>query len=250
MYSNDGINYKLNGYHFNSGNVKFRQNHNWDNSWGGTAFPYGVGILNSTDNIPIETSISGNYSVDFNLTTNSYNFSRPIITILGSGVSNWFTDVNMTTTDGITYTLLQQTLSDGEVKFRLNNSWVTNWGNANFPMGTGVQDGVNIPTTAGVYDITFNFNNGTYTFIQNLKANNFSKISLKVFPNPTSSVWNFSAKETIGTIEITDILGNAVLKTTNNSESISVDASQLTTGIYFAKIASANEIQTIKLIKS
>ena len=250
MYSNDGINYKLNGYHFNSGNVKFRQNHNWDNSWGGTAFPNGAGILNSTDNIPIDTSISGNYSVDFNLTTNSYNFSRPIITILGSGISNWFTDVNMTTTDGITYTLLQQTLSDGEVKFRLNNSWVTNWGNANFPMGTGVQDGVNIPTTAGVYDITFNFNNGTYTFIQNLNTNNFSKISLKVFPNPTSSVWNFSAKETIETIEITDILGNAVLKTTNNSESISVDASQLTTGIYFAKIASANEIQTIKLIKS
>ena len=104
-------------------------------------------------------------------------------------------------------------------------------------MGTGVQDGVNIPTTAGVYDITFNFNNGTYTFIQNLNTNNFSKISLKVFPNPTSSVWNFSAKETIGTIEITDILGNAVLKTSNNSEGISVDASQLTTGIYFAKIA-------------
>jgi starch-binding outer membrane protein SusE/F len=250
MKSNDGINYKLDGYHFSSGSVKFRQNHNWDTNWGGTAFPNGIGVLNSTDNIPVNTSVSGNYSVDFNLTTDNYNFTRPIISILGTGVSNWFNDVNMTTTDGITYTLLQQTLSNGEVKFRLNNSWVTNWGNANFPMGTGIQDGANIPITAGVYDITFNFNNGTYTFIQNLNTNNFSRNNLKVFPNPSSTEWNFSAKETIESIEITDVVGKTISRTTNNSESISIDASQFNSGIYFTKITIGSTIQTLKLIKN
>jgi len=54
------------------------------------------------------------------------------------------------------------TLRSGEIKFRLNNSWTTNYGD-NGADGTLEQDGANIPVTAGTYKITVNTNTLTYT---------------------------------------------------------------------------------------
>jgi len=66
-------------------------------------------------------------------------------------------DIDMQTTDGITYTLLHYPFSQGEVKFRLDNSWDINWGNTAFPTGIGYQDGPNILIPCNcTYDVTFN----------------------------------------------------------------------------------------------
>jgi hypothetical protein len=90
----------------------------------------------------------------------------PTISIIGTASSGWGTDIVMATTDGITYTLTDYTLSNGELKFRQDYDWATNWGGTNFPSGTGILNGTNnIPIQAGIYTITFNRTNATYTFI-------------------------------------------------------------------------------------
>jgi hypothetical protein len=56
-------------------------------------------------------------------------------------------------------------LLDGEIKFRINNDWGVNYGDTGLD-GTLDQDGDNIPSVAGNYDIELDFTNPdapTYT---------------------------------------------------------------------------------------
>ncbi|WP_264521807.1 T9SS type A sorting domain-containing protein [Flavobacterium sp. N1994] len=100
------------------------------------------------------------------------NYSQ-VISMIGSTSpsGNWTVDTDMNTTDNITYTLNNVTITTATdpgttgLKFRQAHDWTVNWGSANFPSGTATQGGANIMTTAGTYDITFNRVNGTYTFI-------------------------------------------------------------------------------------
>lgn len=55
-------------------------------------------------------------------------------------------------------------LTTGEAKFRANDAWDLNWGSKAFPVGTGTQNGDNIPVYAGNYTITFNAVSGEYNF--------------------------------------------------------------------------------------
>ncbi|MCI5082447.1 MAG: SusF/SusE family outer membrane protein [Saprospiraceae bacterium] len=55
-------------------------------------------------------------------------------------------------------------LTTGASKFRTNNDWAVNWGGETFPTGTGTQDGPDIVTAGGVYDISLNTATGEYTF--------------------------------------------------------------------------------------
>ncbi len=85
--------------------------------------------------------------------------------ILGSAVNGWDIDVDLATTDEITYTLQNYPLKSGVAKFRQNDQWKMNWGSPDFPTGTGYQDGPDIPVyNAGNYDITFNRLTGEYAF--------------------------------------------------------------------------------------
>jgi hypothetical protein len=74
-------------------------------------------------------------------------------------------DVIMSTVDNVNWTASNQAfLVTGGVKFRLDLDWGTNWGSLDFPSGTGVGGGDNIPVPAGNYDVTFNSSTGAYTF--------------------------------------------------------------------------------------
>jgi hypothetical protein len=74
-------------------------------------------------------------------------------------------DVVMSTVDNVNWTVTNQLFSlTGGVKFRLDAAWVTDWGSADFPAGTGTQGGSNIPVPAGNYDVAFNSSTGAYTF--------------------------------------------------------------------------------------
>lgn len=58
------------------------------------------------------------------------------------------------------------TLTDGEIKFRMNNSWDApniNYGGNSSTEGDLIQDGSNIVVTAGTYKVTMNLNNLTYS---------------------------------------------------------------------------------------
>lgn len=58
-------------------------------------------------------------------------------------------------------------LLKGNIKFRCRDSWAQNWGNSDFPKGTGYQDGPDIPVPQeGNYHVIFKPATGEYEFIK------------------------------------------------------------------------------------
>ena len=232
---------------------KFRQDKQWGIEYAGTGFPMGTGD-NAVSNITVTTA--GTYSIEFNRTTKAYNFFTPKIGLIGQAIGGWddSNEINMTTTDGIVYTLSNITVVPNTqgCKFRLDNRWngSKNWGNMGntFPSGTGLlnQNG-NIMATPGTYNVTFNRLTYEYSFADVLATTSFQSLGFSVSPNPTNNSWSFNAsKDAIANIQIVDLLGKVVVNTTATT----VDASALTTGIYFAKVNTANATATVKVIKN
>jgi len=146
------------------GEAKFRENDDWAVNWGGGAsFPTGTATLNG-DNIPVTAGI---YIVTFNPTTGEYSFDAASIGIIGSATpGGWDADTDLEIADVANPAVVSATitLTDGEAKFRVNDDWAINWGAADFPSGTGVRNGDNIPVTAGTYVVTLNVNTAEYSF--------------------------------------------------------------------------------------
>lgn len=160
MVTNDGIVYQMASY-FTEGEAKFYQDDEVEINWGGTTFPAGTA---SPGGPPIPVTM-GIYDVTFNMTTLEYNFGWVSVGILGTSLIGWNDDINMQTTDGIIYTLADYPFAAGEVKFRVNDNWVINWGSWEFPAGYGWQDGPNIYVPEGQYNVTININTGEYSFV-------------------------------------------------------------------------------------
>ncbi len=95
-----------------------------------------------------------------------------VISIVGTGVNGWppnqiGAEITLSSTDNVTYTISNLAVNTGEIKFRQDMAWTTNWGNnsANpFPSGVATLNGGNIPTQAGTYTVTFNRTTGAYNF--------------------------------------------------------------------------------------
>ncbi len=144
------------------GEVKFRANNDWAINWGSLDFPSGTGTQDG-DNIPVTFGL---YNITFNALTGEYAFEEASVGLIGSATpGGWDADTDMApdANDPSVQTLTVE-LVDGEAKFRLNDDWGVNWGALDFPAGTGVQDGANIPVTAGSYTVTFNVLTGAYSF--------------------------------------------------------------------------------------
>ncbi len=86
--------------------------------------------------------------------------------IIGSATpTGWDSDTDMIQNpDSSHLWSVSITLTGAEAKFRANDAWDINWGAKDFPKGTGVQGGSNIPVYAGDYIVTFNSNTGEYYF--------------------------------------------------------------------------------------
>lgn len=256
MATLDGILYTKNGVLLVAGALKFRQDHAWTptTNWGGTNFPSGTGIV---DGDAITVPSDGMYDITFNRTTFAYTFSFPTAALVGDATpQGWPVDPQtdthqFTTTDGVNYTLNSITLINGAAKIRLANSWGANWGGTTFPAGTGLFDSTsNIPVTAGTYSVTFNRTTLAYNFGAPLAVGEFSSSVFKVYPNPTQGLWNFSSEnDKIQNITILDLTGKIVLYITADSNLASIDASGLSAGVYFAKVATSSATDTLKLIK-
>ncbi|MEO5905967.1 MAG: SusF/SusE family outer membrane protein [Saprospiraceae bacterium] len=135
--------------------------------WGGSDFPVGTATLNG-DTVPVT---AGTWVVNFNTQTGAYSFSGielySTVGIIGDatpGGWDFDTDMEFVPSDDSSQWTLRIELTDGELKFRANNDWVVNWGSGDFPTGTAVRDGANIPITAGEYSIDFNSFTGYYSF--------------------------------------------------------------------------------------
>ena len=122
----------------------------------------------------IYVNTAGYYKISLNTSTYELTWTKlsnqPAYNSMGliGEFSSWSTDFNMT---GFTTATechdwkADFTLSaDSELKFRANEDWDYNWGNNEFPNGTGVSGGYNIPAKAGSYKVFFNDILGTYIF--------------------------------------------------------------------------------------
>ena len=99
-------------------------------------------------------------------------------------------------------------------------------------------------TTQGIYVDNLYFYKGSP-----LAIDEFNSAEFNVFPNPTDNVWNIRSNQSINSIQIFDVLGKQVMTLSPNSESVSINASGLPNGIYFARLSSVIGTTSIKLIK-
>ncbi len=141
------------------GEIKFRENMAWDNNYGDNGAD---GTLDQGgDNIAVT---AGSYKITMNLNDLTYTIEPFSLGIVGGAFNDWgatpdfmleydqYSDVFR----GIV------TLIDGEMKFRMNNDWGTNWGDDGAD-GTLEAGSANIVVTAGIYIATVNLNDLTYS---------------------------------------------------------------------------------------
>ncbi|GGK21492.1 hypothetical protein GCM10007962_14550 [Yeosuana aromativorans] len=142
------------------GEIKFRENMAWDNNYGDNGAD---GTLDSGGaNIVISTA--GDYKITMDLNNLTYTIEPFSLGIVGGAYNEW----GATPDFKLEYDQYSDvfrgivTLLDGEMKFRLNNAWATNWGDDGAD-GTLDPGGANIVVTAGIYIATVNLNDNTYT---------------------------------------------------------------------------------------
>ncbi|MFD2914499.1 T9SS type A sorting domain-containing protein [Psychroserpens luteus] len=99
-------------------------------------------------------------------------------------------------------------------------------------------------TTQGIYIDNLYFYKG-----EPLAIDEFNKAEFNVYPNPTDNFWNIRSNQSINSIQIFNVLGKQVITLTPNSETVSIDASGLTNGIYFVRLSSVAGTKSVKLIK-
>ncbi|SDQ54377.1 glycosyltransferase family 39 protein [Flagellimonas zhangzhouensis] len=85
--------------------------------------------------------------------------------ILGSAISGWDSSTPLQQINDERVWETEIELSEGEIKFRLNDSWDTNWGGMDFPKGELIPGGPNIPVKQGNYKLKVNLESNTYEFI-------------------------------------------------------------------------------------
>ena len=167
LTTTDGFNYTLLNYAFSAGGLKIRDSAG-TSLWGSAAWPSGNAVLNGAS-IPV---VVGIYSVKYNKVTGYYEFQSAdtSVSLIGTGVGGWTIDVVMKSTDLGNNFSVDYTLLTGEVKFRKNKAWTTNWGGPKTDSsgtgfsGIGTQDGKNIGVPAGSYRISFKPSNGAFSF--------------------------------------------------------------------------------------
>ncbi len=245
MFTTDGVTYNANNVTLEAGNITFSVD--GATTWGSIDFPTGTAVENQQ--IPV---LANSYNISFNLDTKAYSFDFVIISMIGDGVVDWSTDTEMATTDGVNYTYML-TSAGGEGKFRLNNDWNPGWGSTDFPSGIGSTEGdaPNIPIAAGTYDVSFNRLTGAYNFASTTAGlESFSSNDVKVYPNPSNTVWNFDAGSlTIDNVEVIDVTGKVVYASAFAASQVTINADALAPGIYFTRVYSGASVQTIKVVK-
>ena len=95
-----------------------------------------------------------------------------------------------------------------------------------------------------VEDTNVYWNTSTNLSVTEIEINQ----GITFYPNPVKDIVNFSSENAIENIIIYNILGQEVLSKKVNSNELSIDISNLSTGTYVAKLNN-NKSQTVKLVK-
>ncbi|RZK12654.1 MAG: T9SS type A sorting domain-containing protein [Flavobacterium sp.] len=84
---------------------------------------------------------------------------------------------------------------------------------------------------------------------ETLSSEDFTKNTLKAYPNPVKNILNLSNTTNITDVTIFNLLGQQVVAKTLNANEGQIDMSNLSAGAYLVKVTADNEVQTIKIIK-
>ena len=145
------------GVRFIDGAMKFRLNNDWGTNFGDTGVD---GTLDAGGDDIVVTA--GYYAIALDFNAGTYTMEETDLWgVVGSGYNDWggagpdftFTEVN----PGI-WVAEDVTLVDGEIKFRLNDAWDTDYGDTG---ADGILDlgGDNIVVSAGTYIIVLDLSN-------------------------------------------------------------------------------------------
>ena len=141
--------------------------------------------------------------------------------------------INESTWTNLSYTIVNEdpnfdnTVSEFYIHFNLAAGAVLNAG------GTILVDNITVTNTSA------------------LDTEEFSESKFAVYPNPTTNVWNIKAQQTIQSVDLYDVLGKQVIMNLQpNNADVSIDASTLSKGLYFARISTDLGSNSIKLIKN
>ncbi|RSK41902.1 SusF/SusE family outer membrane protein [Mangrovimonas spongiae] len=151
----------------------------WQPQWGVGASTGEAAVNDGTGSDPTAFPITDSGYYEFTLDTDAMTYTLDTydasaatdyttIGIIGDAtVGGWDADTDMTqsTFDPHIWYMNDVEIGDGEMKFRAENDWATNWGNNTPLSGFGTLDGANIPVTAGIYNIWFNDLDGGYILI-------------------------------------------------------------------------------------
>lgn len=143
------------------GEIKFRENNQWGGDLGDADLD---GVLDADPDNNIAVT-AGDYKITLNTNDNSYTIEPFSWGIVGSGFNDWGATPDAKlyydhTTD--TFKAGVQLL-DGEIKFRMNNQWGGDLGDADLDGVLDADPDNNIATTAGHYLVTLNLNDNSYT---------------------------------------------------------------------------------------
>lgn len=145
------------------GEIKVRQN----NSWGGDlGDANGDGVLDADPDNNIAVT-AGHYLMTINLNDNSYTLesSDTVWGLVGSGYNDWGgagPDFALTEIQPNIFVGDIAPLVDGEIKFRQNNEWGGDLGDANNDGVLDADPDNNISVTAGSYRVRVDFSDNSY----------------------------------------------------------------------------------------
>ena len=144
------------------GEIKFRENNAWGGDLGDATLD---GILDAdADNNIVVTA--GDYKITINTNDNSYTIEPFSWGIVGSGFNDWGNagpDAKLYydyTTDTFKVSVA---LLDGEIKFRMNNTWGGDLGDATLDGILDADADNNIVVTAGHYLVTLDLKDNSYS---------------------------------------------------------------------------------------
>jgi hypothetical protein len=103
-----------------------------------------------------------------------------------------------------------------------------------------------LPT--GTFD--FYIDNVYFSTVQSLSVDEFDSVGFKVYPNPSQNNWTIKSNNLVTSVQVFDVLGKQVLNLNPNAPLVNIDGTDLSKGLYFAKINANNKISTVKLIKN
>ena len=147
--------------------IKIRKNNDWAENYGGnitSTNSTGFGGTLEAGGSNITVPQAGHYHIKINLNDLTFSAEKYAFGITGSATPNGWggPDAQVFSYDSVNdiWVANNVTLTDGLIKFRVNNAWDINYGGSN---GTLAPGGSDITVTAGTYNITVDIQNLIYT---------------------------------------------------------------------------------------